>query len=632
MADDNDGSIERLKRRLYSRSEENPGVAKRKRLRPLGHDVEEEWVETLPQEEAKKKKSKHSILSTLLMFSVVFFIGSAGLAAYFFLGGSTTVSSQNIDIEIKGPTSVRGNEELILQVGITNRNAISIQSADLLVEYPDGTRLTDNLEVELPRQRESLGTILPGEKIQKTIRAVLFGEEGSDMEIKIILEYRVEGSNAIFFKEQLYELVLGTAPLEITVDSVEEVTSGQEVTFKVEVTSNSENILEGVLLKAEYPFGFEFKESTPQPIFTNTVWNLGDIEPEGKKTIIIRGTVVGENEEERIFRFSSGIRSTVDETQLETAFITKLQPLVIAKPFLGVTLALNGDTNASYVTGTGERIRVDIRWFNNLPTQVIDGEITVKLTGSIIDERSISVQRGFYSSSNDTVSWDRNTNGELATLSGGESGTVSFSFSTFNLSSGQTFRNPEITLDLSLRGKRVGEGAVPESVESTVVRTIKITSDLLFSSRAVYFTGPFTNTGPLPPRVETETTYALIWTVTNSHNAVGNVQVTADLPSYMRWVGVINPGSEDISFNPVGGQITWNIDTIPAGGKKEVSFQLALFPSVSQIGDAPILVDNQEVAGMDLFTRTSVGSTHPAVNTRLTTDPSFTEGKDKVTP
>jgi len=633
MAENDDGSIEKLKKRLYSRTDKNLGIVKRKRLRPLGHDVEGQWTPESVPEEVKKKKDSHSVLSILLMFSVVFFIGSAGLAAYFFLGGSTTVSSQNIDIEIEGPISVRGNEELILQIAITNRNAISIQSTELLIEYPEGTRSADGRNAELPRYRESLEVIVPGEKIQKTVRAVLFGEEGSDMEIKVILEYRVEDSNAIFFKEQTYELVLGAAPLEITVDSVQEITSGQEVSFKVEITSNSENVLEGVLLKAEYPFGFEFRESIPQPIFTNTVWSLGDIEPEGKKVVTIRGTVVGENEEERIFRFSSGIRSTVDETQLETAFVTKLQPLVIAKPFLGITLALNGDMNPSYVIGAGERIRSDIRWFNNLPIQVVDGEILVKLTGNIIDERSVSVQRGFYRSFDDTILWNRDTNGELAALSGGESGTVSFSFNTFDLSSGQTFRNPEITLNLSLKGKRVGEAAVPESIESTIVRTIKIASDLLLAARSVYFTGPFINTGPLPPRVDTETTYTILWTVTNSHNAVGNVQVTADLPSYMRWTGVVNPGgTADISFNPVGGQITWNVGIIPAGGRNEVSFQLAFLPSVSQIGDKPILIDNQKVMGMDLFTRTSIGSGHPDVNTRITTDPSFTEGQDRVVP
>ena len=225
MAENDDGSIEKLKRRLYSRTGKNLGIVKRRRLRPLGHDVEGQWKQEPISEEVKKKKDKHSILSTLLMFSVVFFIGSAGFAAYFFLGGSTTVSSQNIDIEIKGPISVRGNEELILQIAITNRNAISIQSTELLIEYPEGTRSADDLRAPLPRYRESLGTIASGEGIQKTVRAVLFGEEGSNMEIEVILEYRVEGSNAIFFKEQTYELVLGAAPLEITVDSVKEITS-----------------------------------------------------------------------------------------------------------------------------------------------------------------------------------------------------------------------------------------------------------------------------------------------------------------------------------------------------------------------------------------------------------------------
>jgi len=612
-------SIERLKRKLYSRTQKGLGIAKRRRLRPLGHDVKEEWKSEMAQK-PKRATGKHPVLSTVLLFSAVFFVGSALLAAYFFLGGSVTVSARNINITIEGPTTVESNEELELQISVTNNNATMIQSADLLIEYPDGTRSAVRSGAPMLRHRETLGSLRPGKTVQKTVRSVLYGEEGSEQHISVTLEYRVEGSNAIFNKEQEYSLVLGSAPLEITVDAVEGITSGQEIVFTINVLSNSENTLEGVLLRAEYPFGFSFLSSSPQPVFTNSVWSLGDLEPEERKTVTVRGTVVGENEEERIFRFATGIRSAVDETQLETTFATQSQEVVIEKPFIGITLALNGDGAEPYVASAGKRIRADLGWFNNLPSQILNGSIEVRLAGSIINELSISVQNGFYRSVDDTVLWRSEHDPALSVISEGESGTESFSFETFDLSSGRTFRNPEIKLNVSLRGSRLSEEAVPEAIESTLVRTVKIASDLFLSARALYFGGPFTNTGPIPPRADEETTYTVLWTVTNSYNAVGNTLVTATLPSYARFLGTVSPSTERVTFNPTGGVVSWSVGTIEAGGKRDVAFQVALLPSIVQIGETPIIVENQRVTGTDLFTRTEVRDDHLPLDIRLTSD------------
>lgn len=615
--------IERLKKKLYSRNEEELGAFPRRGLYELEHDeVNKSW-EHEPPPMPRKPKSKRPLLSILLVVAIVFFLGSVAAAVFFFFGGSTTVSSRNIDIEIQGPATIGGGEELALEVTITNRNATPIEAADLLIEYPEGTRAASDLSVELPRIRESIGVIEPGARVQKTVRAVLFGEEGSDVDIQAALEYRVEGSNAIFFKEQAYSLVLSTAPLSVTVDAVDEITSEQVATFNVTVQSNSENVIEDVLLSAEYPFGFDFEDSDPNPIFTNTVWELGDIEPEGKRTVTISGTVVGEDAEERVFRFEAGVQSAIDETQLETAFIARLHTLTIEKPFIGVDLVLDGDTSSEYIARSGERVRGDIQWFNNLPVQIQDAEIELKLTGDILDERTVETQSGFFNSRDNTIMWTRETNSDLAALAVGSSGNVSFTFAPFELASGETFRNPEIVLELTIRGKRLSENNVPETIESTEVRRVKVASDLLLSSRAVYFIGPFVNAGSLPPRVEQETTYTILWTVTNSHNNIARARVTATLPSYMRFVGVVDPSTEDVSFNEVGGEVSWNVRDIPPDGKRDVAFQIGLTPSLSQVNKAPIIMNAQTVIGSDLFTRTELRNNQPELTTRLSTDPNF---------
>src|SRR3989344_29348 len=559
MAEDS-SSIDRLRKKLYSRTGEGLGERKRRTLRELTHTVNTNW--TADTEKQPQKHKKDRALGIILILSALFFVASIGFSVVFFFVDRNAVSSKNIDIEIQGPANIGGGEELVLQLVVTNNNPTDIQNVDLLIEYPEGTRMSSDISKELSRTREALNTIKSNEHVQKTARAVFFGEEGSTKVIKVTIEYRIDGSNAIFYREQTYEVTLSSAPITLSVDSVKDISSGQEIEFTVTVNSNSEKDIDNVLLVAEYPFGFEFVGATPKPFAKNTVWKLGNLKPEEHRTIKIRGNVVGENGEDRVFRFLSGTQSKEDETRLETVFITSLQSVQVERPFIGVDLAVNGDSSSDPVIKRSDRARIDISWFNNLPDNIFDGEIEVRVNGSIIDERSIAPQQGFYRSSDSTVLWTRETLPRLSELADGDSGTVSFSFVPISPSLGESFRTPSITLAVTVRGKRVRENNVPETVESTLTRTIKLDTDVQLSPCASY------TSGPLPPAVGSEMVYTITWTAQNSTNPVGDVTVSAMLPLYMRWVGAVNPSNESVDFNEVGGQIRWNISALPAHAQR----------------------------------------------------------------
>ena len=236
------------------------------------------------------KRKRKNIVQCFLCFSwhlLHFSCGPWNIFIFIF-GGSNVVSSQNIDISIEGPVTISGGEELSLQIAITNKNNVSIKLADLLIEYPNGTRSATNISDALPRHRETIGTLASGELIQRTVKAILFGSEDTQQNVKVTVEYRIDGSNAIFFTEKVYEVTLVSAPLSLSISNVSEITSGQEVEFDILITSNSNTIIKGALLSVEYPFGFEFISAAPSPSFTNSVWDLGDIQPESNRKIKLR--------------------------------------------------------------------------------------------------------------------------------------------------------------------------------------------------------------------------------------------------------------------------------------------------------------------------------------------------------
>src|SRR3989344_8253847 len=181
-------------------------------------DVPDSWQkEETKYNTPEKFFMKTSVFKKFFLFSVLFFVLALGYAAYTFFIGGNSVSNDNIDITVVGNTYTPGGDELPLIIGVTNRNNSALQLVDLIIEYPKSSSgdLTKNTE----RLRDSLGTISAGETKNSNVKVILFGEQNSIRPIKISIEYRVEGSNAIFVKTKEYDVMINSTPIDLSVDA-----------------------------------------------------------------------------------------------------------------------------------------------------------------------------------------------------------------------------------------------------------------------------------------------------------------------------------------------------------------------------------------------------------------------------
>ncbi|MBI5126374.1 MAG: hypothetical protein HZA80_01245 [Candidatus Taylorbacteria bacterium] len=634
MVDQGDQSkIEALKKGLYSRNAPDVRHKHHAGLEEDHYDVKTDWEH--PQEPVEEVRLNEeyedhhmSFFTKLLIASGIFFVLALGVGAYLFFQGSNMVSANNVDIMIEGPVSVSGGEPLGFQVQVYNKNNIKLELVDLTVEFPAGTADPDDSTKELRRFREFMDDINPGGVSQKTVRAILYGEENSRKQVKVRVEYRVKGSNAINYKEKDYEVAITSAPINISISSFKEVNSGQEFEMAVQVTSNSQEVLKNILLKAVYPFGYTFISSDVKPIYDNATWKIGDLPPKGKRTIKIKGRIDGQDDEERVIRFALGVQSIKSDKIIGTEFVTTAQNILVKKPFLSTEVAFDGDTTIQeYVSQFNNQVQVEISWFNNLPTSVIDGEIRVKLSGSAFDKASVSPDQGFYRSAENEIVWNKITSKSLASIGAGESGRVSFRITPRNLSTqARQVINPDIGIDVSVKANRVSDGSnVPQVIASTVKKKIKVGSSASLASQVLYSTGPLTNTGPFPPKAETPTTFTVLWTIYNTSSNISNAEVRSSLPAYVKWVDKVAPSNENIVYNPVDGSIIWKAGSIAANtgtdaNKRQVAFQISLTPSVSQVGQSPVLINEAVFSAIDQFTNTQIETNLSGQTTELQDD------------
>jgi hypothetical protein len=553
-----------------------------------------------------------SIFTKIVICAFIFFIGSLVFAFYKFGDSGSQNYASTVEVSVVGPVSAGGGEQMSVDVIIQNRNSFPIETVDIVVEYPEGTKSTD-LTSDLPRVREGVGDIPANSIVKKTYSAALFGEEGQQKDIEVRAEYRVPNSNAIFESKKKFALILQSAPVYLVINTVKEITSGQALAFDVAVVSNSNSDLENILVTVDYPFGFNFSQSTLTPAKGENVWFFEKLSPQESKKFTVRGSLIGQNNEERVFKWNVGVAQEEVSEDFKVKFTTIPKSISLIKPFLAMDISIDGDFAIDLIREGNKQVGGRLTYTNNTGSVITDPVIVLKLDGEVLDDSSVDVSGGFFNSSDNTITWNKVTEPEMfRSIAVNQSETLVFTFRTKALATRQAvYKNPEIIVTSSITGKRISENNVPEDIKVDSARRIKLKSDVVLTSATNFVGGPFQNSGPIPPKAENDTNYTVTLDLTNSSNLIQRGKVRATLPPYVRWNNKAYPSTEKLTYLPASRSIEWDLGDIREhvgfiDPKRSVSMQLTLTPSANQIGQSPDLLSNVTFSGFDDFVQKQI--------------------------
>ena len=653
MNDDfkNNNRIDRLKRGLYSRKtpdiidtprsefktdtepnlDSSPNAPENKL-----NDEENSKFDELAARIAHGAEKRHSFAKKLLTISTVLFVISIGVVGFVYLGGGNLISSKNVDIQIVGPLSVDGGRILTFDIEVINQNNTNLQGVTLKIEYPSGLRAISDVNKELTSGSFNLGEIKSGERSRQKIESFIFGKKEEVKDFKITVEYRIKNSSALFYKEKTHQVTIDSAPVIVNATYSKEVNSNQEIVFNVEAASNSSETIGDFLLNVEYPFGFSFKNASPAPAFGNNTWKIF-LKSGEKQNVSIRGIIAGQDNEERIFKVNVGTESSDDERKIGVLFMSSNESILVKKPFIGVNLVLDGAIGDYVLKGSGG-VNANLEITNNTLETVFNGVVEATFSGAAFSKNGVLPSSGgFFRSIDNTILWDKRAIEGLDEIEPGEGLIMNFRFTPLSYQSMPSGALPEIKLKVKVTGERILSSGAVENIESVEERTIKLATNLTLAPKIVRSQGNIENSGPIPPQADKETTYTVVWPLSNTFNTANNVEVKATLPSYVKWTNIKNPTTEDIIFNPDTHEVIWRLNQIVAGAgyksaAKEAQFQISFLPSVSQIGQAPELVGPVSIRGIDKATGVTISSSAPALTSFFSADPTYKYGDEKVAP
>lgn len=613
--DPNKSKLEEIQKELYSHNyqrKENDF-----KLPPKEYNLKKNWERKEKEKTPwfKKFKLKVSLIYlTLLSLAIVFFVGSISYASFIFFRDSRIEAGENVAVNIIGPVSIGGGEKLSLDIIVQNNNSVPMELVDLVMEFPEGTKEVGDLMTDLKRARESLGEIPVGAVVRKTVNSVLFGEENSTKDIQLSIEYQIPDSNAIFQKKKDFSIKLNASPVRLTVEGLKEISSGQQIELDLKINSNSSKELKDVIIEANYPFGFTYENSSIKPTVSNNIWIFDSLKPAEEKNIKITGIIEGQNEEERFFRFHSGLVKEDSPKEIGIIFNTSSHNTIVKRSFVDLALTIDGQQREGgevYIQ-SGKRSRGYIVFSNNTNNTLRDLDIKLEITGPALDEKSVIVEEGFYDSIGNVIVWNRETDRQFFEILPRKSLTLNFDFETYPLNKDSVnLRNPEIKLNATVNASRISENSVEEKVNSSEIALIKVISDVFIKAYTEYEKGPFENNGPVPPKSETNTSYTVVLDLTNSTNNLQDAKIEATIPSYVSWVNKFSPQTEQVSYDSYSRKVVWNLGDISAGTgynsePKKLFINLILTPSISQIGEVPNLLKNVKFSATDTFTKTVI--------------------------
>ncbi len=626
--------IDSVKDVLYSRNTDGIFAKKRHGISPADMRTE---APAAWQDDVKAESRFRLTYPQILFGAFVFFALAVAFAAYTFLAGSNTVSANNIGIAVNGPVSVAGGEVLPLDITVTNNNQTVLNTVDLRIEYPSGTKTADASSKDLPRESLLIGDMPVGKSQERLVKAVLFGQENTQETVKITVEYRIPGSNAVFSKEKDYTVLLSSSPVTLTIAGDNQVNAGQQTQMTIKIKSNTLSALTNLILKADYPFGFDFVSANTKPAnLDQSVFTIGDLAPGQERTIIITGMINGQDGEERVLKFTVGTPKSTDKNTIDTPLALAMDDITIQKASVSLTMLVNQSADDSVPISAGDKITANLTWQNNLPEKIYNVSVVTKLSGQILDKTQVGVDNGFYSSKDNTITFDKTTLGDLETLAPSDQGTANFTLATLlpSVATNVQFANAAITMTTTITGSRTSGGNSSELLYSGK-KTLKLSSGLGLLSRSFRTIGPFENSGPFPPKVDQETTYTVTWTASDSFNNTNNVSVAATLPPNVKWAGFTSPTTENVSYNDATRQVLWTIGAMQSGTgttypPKEVSFQVSVTPSITQLGFDVPLVNAATITGTDSYSGETLSENRPAVTTDVVNDPQYVPGIGKV--
>jgi len=548
---------------------------------------------------------KRKVILFLLLLALV--CGGAG----YWTWQKNSYSKDILKLELLGKEDATVAEEIEYTVKYKNNGDIRLEEAKLIFEYPQYSIVEDNIL----RKEIDLEDIYPGEEKTISFKTRLLGKEGDIKKANVWLSYKPKNLKAKYESSTSLATRIKSVPLTFEFDMPSRIEPLKDFKFRLNYFSNIDYPILGLRVVADYPSGYEFKESAPRDL-EKKEWKVGALNRAEGGRIEVTGQLSGGVGEDELFRAKIGTWRDGEFVVLKEA----IKGASIIEPSLDMAQKIN--SNPKFTASPGDWLHYEVS-FKNIGKDSLDSLILInKLEGNFFDFSTIKSDYGSFQPGDNSIIFDWKKVPKLQILSSMEEGSVEF-WVKLKDDLGVA-KNSEIKNTITLNQAR----------EEFVT---KVNSKIFLSQRGYFQDEIFGNDGPIPPQTGSETTYTIMWQVKNYSNDVNNAKVKAVLSEGVRLTGKIFPEdqSSKLAFDSQSREIVWAVGDLKAGegimtSAPNISFQISFTPSEAQKGKLAQLIGEASLMGEDAWTKGNLETKSPAIDTVLPDDLTVNEKEGTI--
>jgi hypothetical protein len=597
--------------------------------KPSPFDAEQKWNQSPKGISPKKKK----ILIALALILGVVALAIAGFFAYkWWL--KNAFHQDRVEISFEGPGEADSTQVAKYKIKYKNNNRITLKNAQILLTYSENFQPIDNINLKFLSPSSSrifIGDIKPMSEGSVEFKGIFYAPKDFPVYLYGAIHFiPSNGSDELSIKNQI-GVNITAAPVVLDVMAPQQVIDGYDVEYVIDYRNLDTKRMSDTRVKVELPEGFRMDSAQPMPSENDSEWYIGNIEPNQGGKISIRGQLNGSENEKKSIVVSLG---HIGNDKIFVVFNKQEKITEIVLPILTIKQSL--ENKEDNIVNAGDVLRYLITYENTGSIGLRDAIVSAQITGKILDFSKINVDKGSYDGKTNTITWKSSDVPSLAVIDSQKQGTLQFSIpvktiipiennldKNFTVTSVAKIDSPDIPISNNAN-KVIGSNKLE----------LRLASKVIFDTKGYYKNTKIKNSGPLPIKVGSETTFSMHWSVINVSNNLSDVRVVSSLPSGVRWTGKIYPENEKISYNERTNQVIWEIGNIGAGtgilsSPRAIEFQVGVTPQINQVDQSLALLNQALFTAKDIFVNKNITLQTNAKDTQLYEDPSvgYVNGK-----
>ncbi|MDD9952337.1 MAG: hypothetical protein OXT67_12310, partial [Zetaproteobacteria bacterium] len=222
------------------------------------------------------------------LFVVLVLIGG-GLVGFFWYQAYT---AQGLEFKLEGPDHAQVGVPFEIKIEIENNSGNILQEAELAIELPEGMVFLGS-SAGKGLVRKVLGNLGEGSLTKDTFQAMVLSGESSLKQVQGAVSYLPVSLGTRFEQNETEELRVSDSGVFIDLEAPAKVFSGEEFEIVIDYENNAEIEFADFQINLVYPSGFRYVSSTLEPVNQDSLFEIGNLQPESKNSFTITGRLEG---------------------------------------------------------------------------------------------------------------------------------------------------------------------------------------------------------------------------------------------------------------------------------------------------------------------------------------------------